>query len=229
MPQGRNRSCRGPGPAGAREVAVRAAAVLLALAPAPAAAAMQAAPPAVGTRPEDLAMMHEFSRCIVKASPGQAARILQLDYRKDSYRRSLRNFAQWPRHCAPMGGRLRMAGVLLAGSFAEALLPRALAGRSLAAGVARDPARAPIEARDDGEYLGLCAVRTMPEQVSALLATAPSSEDEKKAVAVVAPGLPSCVRAGGSAIVNRPALRALLALAAYRMVTRSAPSAGGEG
>ena len=171
-------------------------------------------------------MLHDFSRCVVEANPSQATRILKLDYRTDSYRRSLRNLARSPRHCAPLGGRLRMAGVLLAGAFAEAMLPRALAGRTLAAGVANDPARAPIGARDDGEYLGLCAVRSMPEQTAALLATAPASEDEKRAVAAITPGLSPCVRAGGAAKVNRPALRALLALAAYRIATQSGPAAG---
>lgn len=174
-------------------------------------------------------MLHDFSRCVVEANPSQAARILRLDYRTDSYRRSLGNLVGSPRRCAPFGGRLRMAGVLLAGSFAEALLPRALAGRPLAAGVAQDPARAPIVARDDGEYLGLCAVRSMPDQVAALLATAPASDDEKRAAAAVTPGLAPCVREGAAATLNRPALRALVALAAYRIVSQAGPRAARAG
>jgi hypothetical protein len=179
------------------------------------------------SKPEDLRMLHDYARCIVEANPAQAARILRLDYRTDSYRRSLGNLVGSPRRCAPFGGRLRMAGVLLAGSFAEALLPHALAGRPLVAGVAHDPAKAAIEARDDGEYLGLCAVRSMPGQVAALLATAPASDDEKRAVAAITPRLSSCVREGAAATLNRPALRALLALAAYRIVIQSAPKAAG--
>jgi len=175
------------------------------------------------SKPEDLKMLHDYSRCIVKENSGQAARILRLDYRTDSYRRSLRNIVGNPSRCAPFAGRLYMSGVLLAGSFAEALLPRALAGRTLAAGVAHDPARTPIEARDDGEYLALCAVRSMPEQVAALLATAPASDEEKKAAAALTPGLSPCLRAGAAATLNRPALRALVALAAYRIVSQSGP------
>ena len=177
------------------------------------------------SKPEDVRMLHDYARCVAEANPAQAGRILKLDYRTDSYRRSLGNLAQAPRGCAAFDGRMRTAGVLLAGSFAEALLPRALAGRSLASASAPDPAKPPLAARDDGEYLGLCAVRSMPDRVAGLLATAPSSEEEKTAVAAIAPGLSPCLRAGAAAKVNRPALRALLALAAYRIASDAGPGA----
>jgi len=175
--------------------------------------------------PQDIRMLHEFSRCIVEARPNQSARVLTFDYRTDSYRRSLRNLATGPRHCIRLGSRFRTAGVLLAGAMAETLLPRALAGRTLADGLRQGQAGAPIAARDDGEYLGLCAVRTMPEDVSALLAAEPAGEEEKRAAAAIAPQLSPCVRQGAAATLNRPALRALLALAAYRIVSRQAPGA----
>jgi hypothetical protein len=183
--------------------------------------------PAAPSKPEHIRMLHAHSRCVVDYAPRQAARILRLDYRTDSYRRSLRNLVAAP-NCARFDGRLSMAGVLVAGAFAEALLPRALAGRSLAAAVAHDPAAAPIEARDEGEYLGLCAVRSMPEQVAALLVTSPASEEEKSATGAVTAGLSPCVRSGASAKLNRPALRALVALAAYRIVSRAGPRAAGQ-
>lgn len=183
---------------------------------------------AAPSKPEDIRMVHRHSRCVVDSAPAQAARVLALDYRTDSYRRSLGNLITASRACAPLNGRLRVARMLIAGAFAEALLPRALAGRSLATSVAHDPARAPIEARDDGEYLGLCAVRSMPEQVAALLATVAASEEEKSAAAAVTPGLSRCVRAGSSATLNRPALRALVALAAYRIVSQAGPRGAGK-
>jgi hypothetical protein len=182
------------------------------------------------SKPEDLRMLHDYARCIATANPAQAGRILKLDYRKDEYRRSLGNLIGAPSACASFDGRMRTAGVLLAGSFAEALLPRALAGRPVASAVAPNPAQPPLAARDDGEYLGLCVVRTMPDRVAALLATAPASDDEKAAAAAIAPGLSPCLRVGASAKVNRPALRALLALAAYRIVSRAGegPAAAGK-
>jgi hypothetical protein len=186
------------------------------------------APASQTLKPEDLRMVRDFSRCIVGQNGNQVRRLLSLDYRTDSYRRSLGNLATATRPCRPFSGVLRMASMLLAGGFAEALLPRALAGQTLASKVAFDPSEPALNARDDGEYLGLCAVRSMPERVAVLLATAPASEEEKSAIDAIRPGLAPCVREGAAAILNRPGLRALLALAAYRIVTRD-PTRGPSG
>jgi hypothetical protein len=192
-----------------------------------AAAGAFAAPPAdKPSKPEDLRMLRDFSRCLAKESPAQARRILRLDYRTDAYRRSIRNLAVAIRPCRPFTGSLRLSGVLLAGGLAEALMPAALGGRTLVSAAAFDPTRPPLTARDDGEYLGLCAVRTMPGQVAQLLATAPASEEEKQAVRGLTSGLGTCVREGASATLNRPGLRAVLALAAYRVVSEPVAAPG---
>jgi hypothetical protein len=180
------------------------------------------------SKPEDLRMLHEHSRCVVEAAPNQAARILKLDYRSEAYRRSLGNLIAAPGNCARFNGRLRMARLLVAGAFAEALLPRALGGATLESRTALDPSRPTISARDEGEYLGLCAVRSMPGQVSAMLAADPASEEEKAAAAAISSNLGPCLRAGASAKLNRPGLRALLALAAYRIITQAQPAPAGS-
>ena len=178
----------------------------------------------------DRRMLRDFSRCLGQESPGQARRILRLDYRTDEYRRSLRNLATTYRSCKSFSGSLKMSGVLLAGGLAEALLPQALAGQPLVARAAPDPALPTLVARDEGEFLGLCSVRTMPDRVAALLATAPASEEEKQAVAAISPNLAPCLKDGAVARLNRPGLRSVLALAAYRIVTQSerAPGPGAE-
>ena len=185
-----------------------------------------AAAPARGgaNKPEDLRLMHDLARCVVRTNAPEARRILRLDYRTSLYERSLRKIAMGVRPCARFNGSLRMAGVLLAGSFAEALLPRALDGRTLASQAVYDPSKPAIPARDEGEYLGLCAVRSMPDGVAALLATDPGSPEEKSAAAAIAPGLSPCLKEGAAATLNRPGLRALLALAAYRIVTQAGGS-----
>ncbi|HEX9947452.1 MAG TPA: hypothetical protein VGA98_07925 [Allosphingosinicella sp.] len=173
-------------------------------------------------------MLQDFTRCVAGERGAQARRVLKLDYRTDGYRRSLNNLASDVRPCRPFNGSLRMSGVLLAGGLAEALLPKALGGATLRSRTALDPARPAIPARDAGEYLGLCAVRSMPDQVSALLATGPASEEEKAAAAAISANLGPCLRAGASAKLNRPGLRALLALAAYRIVTHAQPAPAGS-
>jgi hypothetical protein len=203
---------------------------LLWLALAAAGATAASAAPADDQRatPEELRMLHDFTRCVAGQSEGQARRVLGMDYRTGAYRRSLRNLAVEARACRPFGFDFRMSGVLYAGSLAEALLPKALAGSTLVSRAAVDPSRPAIPARDEGEYLGLCAVRMMPDRVAALLATAPGSAEEKDAAAAVSRDLGPCLKAGVSAKLNRPGLRALLALAAYRIVTQAQPASAGS-
>jgi hypothetical protein len=200
----------------------------LAFAAAGASSAAGAAADDKRTTPEELRMLHDFTRCVAKERGAQVRRVLRLDYRTDAYRRSLRNLAADIHPCRPFRGILRMSGLLLVGGLAEALLPKELTGATLASRAAFDPSSPAIAARDDGEYLGLCAVRKMPDQVAALLATAPASAEEKDAAATISRDLGPCLKAGSSAKLNRPGLRALLALAAYRIATQAQQSSPGS-
>ncbi|HEX8125531.1 MAG TPA: hypothetical protein VF548_08115 [Allosphingosinicella sp.] len=175
--------------------------------------------------PKDVAMLHSFARCVVERREGEVRSLLALDFRKSAYDRAFRALAKSQYRCAPFYfGRLRSSPVLMAGAFAEELLRRRVAPGSLAGRLAFDPARAPIAARDEGEFMGLCIARTMPEASVALLASTPASPEEKAAAGAIAPNLGSCVRAGAQAKINRPGLRALVALAAYRLTSQQAGS-----
>jgi len=186
----------------------------------PAAAKPQPAPISSAV---DIGTLHVFARCLVDRYRPSARRLLSMDYRSSAYDHALRSLADVGKRCLPFAfGRLRSAGVLLAGAFAEALLPAAMKGSRLADHVAYDSSRPAVPARDEGEYLGLCAVRTMPDDVAELLATKPASEEERLAVGKIRPQLGPCVRAGAAARVNIPGLRALIALAADRLVQNNA-------
>ena len=176
--------------------------------------------------PVDIGTLHVFAACMVDRYGPGVRRLLALDYRGRAYDSALNTLAREGSRCLPFAfGQLRSAGVLMAGAFAEKLLPRALAGSRLADRVAYDPSRPPVTARDDGEYLALCVVRTMPDEVMALLATRPASEEERAAIGVLRPRLGPCLRAGAAARINAPGLRAILALAAYRLVSQQRPRA----
>lgn len=196
-------------------------ALALSLAAAPMAAS---AAPKAPTRaaPVDIATIHLFADCVTDKFRQSVRKLLTLDYRSDEYDHALETLTRASRTCLPFAyGRLRSAQVLLAGAFAEQLLPKALGGAPLAQRTAHDPRKAPVAARDEGEYLGLCVARTMPGEVEKLLATKPASAEEKAAVAAITPRLGPCVRAGAAARVNVPGLRALVALAAYRLATQA--------
>jgi hypothetical protein len=195
-------------------------AIVLSLAMPIGAAAAPKAPPRAS--PVDIATVHLFAACVTDKYRQSVRKLLALDYRTDEYDHALDTLTDASRSCVPFTyGRMTSAGVLLAGAFAEKLLPKMLGGARLADRIAYDPAKPPVAARDEGEYLGLCVARTMPADVAALLATKPTSAEEKAAVAAIAPRLGPCVRAGAAARLNVPGLRAIVALAAYRLATQA--------
>jgi hypothetical protein len=155
--------------------------------------------------------LHKFSRCVALRYPTRAANLLALDYRTPEYGAAIRKLAQSQTSCTR--GTLRFNGVLMAGGLAETLLERdGIAGLGV-----RLSAEMAIEARDDIEFTSLCVVRKTPDAVVALLATDPASAEEKAALDRITPMLAGCIRGGTQVRFNRPGLRALLALAAYRI------------
>jgi hypothetical protein len=197
----------------------------LALAASPAAAAPAATPSA-----DDARMLSGYSQCIASRHRWLAEKLLELDYRSDRYSDRIRALAKSDPNCL-WKGSLRFGGVLFAGDLAEALLPDEIKGRTLASATAYDPSRPAVAARDEGEYLGLCTVRTAPEEVASLLATRPLSPEEDAAFRALAPRFGPCLKAGSKAHFNALGLRALIALTAYRMVQQNkaaAPAAGGN-
>jgi hypothetical protein len=194
-------------------------ALALALAPVAAFAAPKAPSRAAAV---DIATIHMFAACVTGKYRQSVRRLLSLDYRTTAYEHALETLTDGSHTCIPFAfGRMVSARLLLAGAFAEQMLPKALDGAPLSERVAHDPSKPPVAARDEGEYLGLCAARTMPADVAALLATTPASADEKAAAALIVPKLGPCVRAGAAARINVPGLRALVALAAYRLATQA--------
>lgn len=187
------------------------------LVPLAAAGAQPTRPGPVVTGPAAERVLGTFARCVAERWPDRAAAILALDYRTEEYRRRIRGFAQDVWRCAPRGV-LRFSQLPFAGNMAEALLPRRLAGRDLAAAVAFDSARPPIAARSESEMMSLCVVRTAPAKVAALLATRPGSGEEVASFGPLMGDVGGCVAAGAQMRLDRVGLRAMLALAAYRLV-----------
>ena len=174
--------------------------------------------------PVDIRTLHVFAGCLADRYERPVRRLLAMDYRTSAYDDAMRTLIRTGESCVPFAfGRLRSSRVLVVGAFAEKLLPEALNGARLADRVAHDPASPAVVARDEGEYLGLCTVRTEPEEVAALFATRPASEEERLAIGRLIPKLGPCVRVGASARVNGAGLRALMALAAYRLASMERP------
>lgn len=166
--------------------------------------------------PDDLRILARFSRCVADRQGSRARAILALDYRTDDYRSQMRRLAMSNWGCA-LPGTLRFSLVLFAGGMAENLLAANLHQGELAAHVALDPARAPLAARDENEMMSLCTVRAAPNEVAALLRSDTASPQEAAALTALVPHVTSCLAAGQRLALNRPFLRAVLVLAAYRL------------
>ena len=167
---------------------------------------------------EDVRTLVTFSRCAALRRPGEAEAVLALDYRQDAYDRAARELASRSAACRP-DGRLRFSRILFAGGLAEERLSTLLNGADLRSRVA--PAQT-VEARDSTEAIGLCLVRSDPAGVAALLATAPASPDEYRAVRTLTPRVADCVTSGQIARLSQPSLRAIASIAAYRLVQQNA-------
>ena len=186
--------------------------------------ALAAAAPAPD--PAAITSLYQAGQCIAARSPQTAREVLAMDFHSSEYRRKLKAMGRGSESCLPPGTELRSAGMLFAGAIAEGLLKTELNRADLAADFAFDPARAPIEARNASEEMALCMVMRAPGQTANLLQTAPASREEADAEDLLAPLLSDCLRKGAKLELNRPAMRSLLALAAYRIVT--APKAAAQ-
>lgn len=170
--------------------------------------------------------LQELGECIARREPETARAVLAMDFRSDEYRRKLRAIGKASGSCIPPNSNLRSAGMLFAGAVAEGLLNAEVAEAELPARLAYDPARKVIEARSPSEEMALCTAFRAPEATAALLRTKPATAEEARAEDSLTPVLRDCLKKDAKVELNRPAMRSLLALAAYRIVTT--PKAAGQ-
>ncbi len=179
-----------------------------------------AAAPPQGKPSDPLAVeaMVNFGQCVARFTPAGARKVLAMDFRTKEYSQAIDRLASGHSRCAP-GSRIGFNGVLFAGALAEAMLEAETRPEALPARIARHPARAPIEARSPVETMALCTALEAPQAVAGLFATVPASPEEAAAVQGLAPTLGACLAQGQSAEMNRPGLRSVLALAAWRIAS----------
>ena len=189
-----------------------------------AAAALAAQSPATLGSPSEprlVQSLHRYATCVAQIRERAARTLLAMDYRTDEYDRAMRRLNRDDEDCESSSETeraFRSSGLLFAGALAEALLRKDLAGRELAPLVAYEASRPVIEARNGGEVMAICVVRGDPAATSRLLATRPATAEEHEALRALSPSLSGCVPARTEARFTREALRAVIALAALRLV-----------
>ena len=172
--------------------------------------------------PEARQAVERYGQCVAQREPGEAHRLLSMDFTTSRYQTGLRLLAkEAQRDCArdSVGrGAMRSAGLLLSGAIAEALLEADAI--PLNTRLVRS-ATTPVKSYSPTDSVAQCLARSMPDQVMALFATAPSSDAEASAAAPLMRAMPTCASAVGIAAKVEPtvpALRAMIATASYRIV-----------
>ena len=193
---------------------------LLALAATPSAAQYMSHPrdrtQSAESSPQDIRALGHFARCIADRQRDRTRAILAMDDRSVAYLSELYRLAQSNRGCGPMGF-MRFGVQLYVGGLAEAVLHHYVAMSDFARLVVADAARPRLEASNPNDTAALCSVRAAPDAAAAMLATEPATPEESVALGALVPTLSTCLGAGRAIRINRESMRALIALAAYRI------------
>lgn len=169
---------------------------------------------------EALRVIYQTGICLARERPDMTRKLLEMDYNTDIYRKQLLYVADYAGQCMPQNGELRFSGSLMfAGPIAEQHYRVRYASKPFMV------ATAPILARDVTEGAALCSVRKAPDASRALLRTKLQSDAERTAVDALLPTFASCYPRGAQTRMVRSAVRALVALALYRLA-RHAEQAG---
>jgi hypothetical protein len=190
---------------------------------------LDAAKPKLSANPEDLAVqaVHNYAACIADTTPKGAEELLALDYGSSAYHKKLQALGKGHADGRCMAGNMiRSSQALLAGGMAERLLVKHSDRARFTAAVAADGDKPLVGAHDPLEDAAVCVIRADPAGSWAVLATDPTSDAELAALKAVSPSLPKCVPTGRKVVLNRPGLRAVLALAAYHMTQPASPAQG---
>jgi len=163
--------------------------------------------------------LHRLGECIAHREPKTAREVLAMDFRSNEYKQKLKAIGTASSSCIPTNSNLQSAGLLFAGAVAEGLLKTEVKKDELPNRLAYDPARDLIEARSPTEEMALCTAFKAPEATAALLQTDPATAKEAEAEDSLASTLRDCLKKDAKIELNRPALRSMLALAAYRIIT----------
>lgn len=174
------------------------------------------AEPVTGHSSEDVAVqaMHFYAACIVNQTPQGAREALGLDSAAPEYHKKLMRLAEGHKDKCVGGNNMRFTDVLLAGAMAERLIQLYDAPPRFVPMIASSK---PIVAHDAMEVMAICVTRSEPDKVWSLLATDPASAAEIAALNAMSPTIVGCIKNGQKIALNKPGLRAALAISAYRL------------
>ncbi|ANY20736.1 hypothetical protein A6F68_02236 [Tsuneonella dongtanensis] len=169
--------------------------------------------------------LEQWAGCIARSHAGEATRVLTIDFKAPAYGRAMQMLSQESKDCIRFRGTLRAGGLLFAGEMAEALLEQP--GEAPVARLARAAAGPATPSFSFTDKVAICTVRSAPNDVADLFATARDSAEENAALQKVSAIMGLCAKAAEASkplSINPAGLRAMLATAAFRSVESSKSS-----
>lgn len=158
--------------------------------------------------------LQSVAECIVDNSEGKVSRLLQSDFRSNSYKKGLERVATDNRGCW-REHRLRASyGLPFAGALAEVLIERN--NDSVVARVFRASSTEPVT-YSATDALASCVARRRPGITASLFGTEIGSEAESQAIVALSDTIAQCAAEAGFDGQLRN-IRYLLATATYRLV-----------
>jgi hypothetical protein len=168
---------------------------------------------------ESRTVLADWAGCLARANPGEAGRVLSMDFTSSGYQRAFVMLTDEDKQCRKLRGSLRTSRLLLAGELAEALIERG--GTPIGNALAKAAAMPATPAFSFTDRVAICVVRSAPGDVATLFSTARNSAEENTAVQALAVPMGLCAKAAEARkplSINPAGLRAMLATAAYRSV-----------
>jgi len=174
------------------------------------------------SEPDARAAIAAFGKCVADRNAGETTRLLTMDFRSSKYSTGMKLLGKEDeRTCVEKSfrrGTMRSNTVLFAGALAEAMLEADSAPLNIR--FARNAGKdAPSFSETDA--IAQCLVRSLPDQAAALFASDIASPAEKTAAGPLLQAVPACanaVRISARVELSVPALRAIMATAAFRLI-----------
>lgn len=166
--------------------------------------------------------LNAFGACLANRNVVVVRSALTMNYVSRNYSRRIAQLVERDEDCFRMrGGRMSFDHVSLAGAMAEHMIEQE--PRPLNVRLARAALGPAGEVHSPADRVAMCVVRSLPDQVSALLVTDIDSPAEEAAAGALMPAFSACSQPGVQLSLSTSGVRTSLATAAYRsLLTQTA-------
>lgn len=171
-------------------------------------------------------VVHAYGMCLAQREGKSMRRALDLPLGSAEQAKAVSGNANYYDECLGVSAdfdQVTFGPLLSAGAAAEFFMTHDLRRVDLSSlkGMSDEAVeKSDCRARNSFEDLGLCVVRRDPTRARALIATRPTTAEEKAAFTAVQGDIGPCVSAGTTMTFNIPNLRAVIAYGLYRAASK---------